>query len=195
MVEQFEGALAAEQCRELVVLHDRLIAASAARGYPRSPATYGFRDDLTPGAQAKVLPALQACVEHIGAVPADGTRAMFVESLLLTSMEAGDSLPAHADNAVRDAVGRWVPGEYRQRCLTALIYLSEQFDGGELVFDQWGLTITPRQGLLVVFPSDQHHVHQVKPVRSGRRHVLSMWFTVHRWHALLAQRITTRWPR
>lgn len=191
MVEQFVGALAPAPCDDLAALLDGLIAGCEAGGRPRSSLTYSFRGDLPQAAQS----ALQACIERISAPAGEGSQTLFAETIALTALGEGDSIPAHADNCMLDAQGRWVPSEYRQRCLSALLYLSESFEGGELVFDAQGLRIQPRKGLLVVFPSDHRHVHRVECVRAGRRHVLSIWFTVHRWHALLAQRVIVRWPR
>lgn len=195
MIERFDAVVASSVCEALVGLVDELCAASARRGRPRSPVHYSYRGDLDDSGQALARRALQACVERIATLPGPGAETMFTETVSLTVMGAGESIASHADNCQLDTEGRWAPSEYRQRCLSALLYLNHDFDGGELVFDQQGLEIKPHEGLLVVFPSDHAYTHRVNAVRSGRRYVLAIWLTVHRWHALLPERIPVRWPR
>ena len=52
---------------------------------------------------------------------------------------------------------------------TAMIYLNEDFEGGTTDF-QFGPTVTPRQGMLLLF--EHSLVHQGAPVRSGCKYVL-----------------------
>lgn len=62
---------------------------------------------------------------------------------------------------------------------SALLYLSEfgkDFTGGELYFPKQDLTIRPQKGLLVFFPGDLDHVHEVKKVTSGERYAIVMFF-------------------
>jgi len=65
-----------------------------------------------------------------------------------------------------------------QRDYTALVYLNDDFTGGELVFPALDVLITPQPGLLVSFPSNHKFVHAVPKVRSGKRYSLPVWFTV-----------------
>jgi predicted 2-oxoglutarate/Fe(II)-dependent dioxygenase YbiX len=70
-----------------------------------------------------------------------------------------------------------VPNHTPQRDASAIYYLNETFEGGEIVFDRERLAIEPRQGLLLAFPSDASHVHEVLPVRHGVRYTMPIWFT------------------
>jgi len=70
-----------------------------------------------------------------------------------------------------------VPNHTPQREASAIYYLNETFDGGEIVFDRERLAVKPRRGLLLAFPSDGDHVHEVLPVRSGVRYTMAIWFT------------------
>src|SRR5438552_3916908 len=46
------------------------------------------------------------------------------------------------------------------------------------VRDQTGNPVVkPRRGLLLAFPSDADHVHEILPVRSGARYTMAIWFT------------------
>jgi predicted 2-oxoglutarate/Fe(II)-dependent dioxygenase YbiX len=61
---------------------------------------------------------------------------------------------------------------------------NDEFDGGELFFEQAQMMVKPRRGLLLVFPSDAEHVHEVLPVRSGVRYTMPIWFTKQQCFAL-----------
>src|SRR5205807_3842016 len=73
--------------------------------------------------------------------------------------------------------GDWVANHTPHRDVSAIYYLNDEFDGGEIVFDTQQLMVKPRRGLLLAFPSDAAHVHEVLPVRSGVRYTMPIWFT------------------
>lgn len=64
------------------------------------------------------------------------------------------------------------------RDLSVVCFLNDDFEGGELVFPALHLTIEPRAGTLVCFPSDHNFVHGVNPVRAGRRYTLVSWLRI-----------------
>ena len=57
--------------------------------------------------------------------------------------------------------------------VTALLYLNDDFDGGEIYFPEKGISIKPDCGSLVVFPSKT--VHGVKTLISGNRYLTSIY--------------------
>jgi len=111
------------------------------------------------------------------------TQELFVESFFVARMSSGDSHIAHADNERRKR-GRWVPNHTPQRDYTGLAYLNDEFKGGELVFPDLDVVITPKPGLLVAFPSNHKFVHAVPKVLSGKRYSLPVWFTVNATEAM-----------
>lgn len=64
------------------------------------------------------------------------------------------------------------------RDLSVVCFLNEQCEGGELVFPQLDLSIEPRAGTLVCFPSDHNFIHGVNPVRAGHRYTLVSWLRI-----------------
>jgi predicted 2-oxoglutarate/Fe(II)-dependent dioxygenase YbiX len=64
------------------------------------------------------------------------------------------------------------------RDVSWVLFLNDDFTGGELVFPDLDLTIAPRAGTLVCFPSDHNYVHGVQPVREGHRFTLVTWMRV-----------------
>ena len=73
-------------------------------------------------------------------------------------------LPAHQDQGVST------------RVLSVLLYLNDDYNGGEITFRQSGVTIKPEAGSLVFFPSNFLYVHEVAPVVKGPRYALPTWF-------------------
>ena len=61
------------------------------------------------------------------------------------------------------------------RDVSILLYLNEDFSGGELSFPHFNYRYRPRAGDLLLFPSHAHYAHQALPVRSGVRYVVVSW--------------------
>jgi len=65
-----------------------------------------------------------------------------------------------------------------ERDFSLLIYLNNDYDGGELVFPKQAVSIKPRAGMLVAFPATHHFLHGVNPVISGVRYAIVDWFSL-----------------
>lgn len=52
-------------------------------------------------------------------------------------------------------------------------YLNDDYEGGELYFPNQDITIKPKAGSLVMFPSQMPYVHEVKPVTNGVRYMVA----------------------
>ena len=61
------------------------------------------------------------------------------------------------------------------RDVSLLLYLNQDFLGGELQFQQFNFTYRPRAGDLLFFPSHGHYAHQALPVKTGLRYVIVSW--------------------
>ena len=61
------------------------------------------------------------------------------------------------------------------RDVSFLFYLNDQYGGGELEFYELGLTIKPKKGMMIVFPSYKDFAHKVHPVTWGHRYSLVSW--------------------
>ncbi|MPC27313.1 Prolyl 3-hydroxylase 1 [Portunus trituberculatus] len=96
----------------------------------------------------------------------------------------------HADNCILQNSGEClrVPPAYTYRDYSAILYLNDDFEGGEFIFtqDMSGLTyessVNPQCGRLVGFSSGPENSHGVLPVRKGTRCSIGMWFTHDRKH-------------
>ena len=92
----------------------------------------------------------------------------------LLRYSAGGQYAPHAD------AENWDPDNLRwtrilDRDFSTLVYLDSDFEGGELVFNNFNFKIAPKAGLLVSFPSDHRYLHVAKQITSGQRNVLVSW--------------------
>jgi len=62
-----------------------------------------------------------------------------------------------------------------ERDVSFLFYLNDQYGGGELEFGDLGLTIKPKKGMMIAFPSYKDFAHMVHPVTWGHRYTLVSW--------------------
>lgn len=65
----------------------------------------------------------------------------------------------------------------RPNDIATLIYLNNDYDGGEIYFPELGIEIKPEAGDLVCFPDTPDFVHGVKPIESGIRYTSPRWLT------------------
>lgn len=96
------------------------------------------------------------------------------DQIYLTNSEiymhpTGVGLKMHVDDHVLDKKTGEVIGADYYRGITAVVYLNDDFEGGELWFPDQNILIKPKPGLMVVFPSNKKFPHQVNPITSGRR--------------------------
>lgn len=54
-----------------------------------------------------------------------------------------------------------------------VIYLTDQYDGGELVYIHKGISLKPKAGTIVVHPGTKEYQHGVKKFSNGKRIIIS----------------------
>jgi predicted 2-oxoglutarate/Fe(II)-dependent dioxygenase YbiX len=80
--------------------------------------------------------------------------------------DAGESQGPHAD-------GETVHGEATDTYIVdygSIMYLNDNYDGGELYFPAYDIDFKPKAGTLAFFPSSTYYVHGVKEVLGGVRY-------------------------
>ena len=171
------NTLTLKECTFIIDLYDRYSELSLRRDYSRRPLLhyYTLRDVDSESASWMHRVSVR-CKEKIEIDLR--TPKLFVESLFLACLLPGDSHIPHADNERRKH-GRWVPNHTPQRDYTGLVYLNDDFTGGELVFPDRDVVIVPKPGLFIGFPSNHKFVHAVPKVLSGKRYSLPVWFTLN----------------
>lgn len=88
--------------------------------------------------------------------------------LQVAKWEKGTKLNLHVDDL----------GYVTDNHIPTLIYLNDDYEGGEISFATHDITIKPKVGDLLIFPGNMHYAHEVKEVLSGTRYTLPIWFTI-----------------
>jgi hypothetical protein len=183
MIIQLANVASDDDCRRLMTMYDRHVHLTKAGEQTGFPVVYWpqFRDG--PDADEIVTRLIGECLRNIGSElrPAEP---LYPETVILAALGVGGYHSSHADNCRQNEQGDWVANHTPQRDVTAIYYLNDEFDGGEISFERAQLMVKPRRGLLLAFPSDADHVHEVLPVRSGVRYTMPIWFAKQQRFAL-----------
>ena len=85
----------------------------------------------------------------------------------------GEHQDVHADGETADG---WPDYNYIVD-YGSIIYLNEEYEGGELFFPKYNIHIKPKPGTLVFFPSTNMYAHGVTEVLSGARYTSPHFWT------------------
>ena len=61
--------------------------------------------------------------------------------------------------------------------IATLIYINDDYSGGNIYFPDHKTMIRPQAGDLICFPDTPDFVHGVKPITDGVRYTIPRWFT------------------
>jgi hypothetical protein len=86
--------------------------------------------------------------------------------------ETGSFASYHSDNS--DMEGK--PSAWEPSRFVCLVYLNDDYVGGELDFRDHNITIAPPVGILITFPGGIDNVHAVKEVTEGCRYTLGAFW-------------------
>jgi 2OG-Fe(II) oxygenase superfamily len=59
--------------------------------------------------------------------------------------------------------------------LSIIVYLNDDFEGGEICFPQHNLEIKPEKGMFISFPGNTNYRHLIKPFNGNKRCTISLW--------------------
>lgn len=82
---------------------------------------------------------------------------------------------ADADHWLPDTK-TWV--RTQDRDYSVLLYLNEEYEGGELHFPNQNFKFKPKAGMLAAFPSGHKYLHAALPTLSGLRYVIVSWAAI-----------------
>jgi predicted 2-oxoglutarate/Fe(II)-dependent dioxygenase YbiX len=70
-----------------------------------------------------------------------------------------------------------IPGHacFQHRQLSILVYLNDDYGGGETYFSKQELQLKPPAGSIALFPPFYTHPHTSKPITSGTKYVVVTW--------------------
>jgi prolyl 4-hydroxylase len=112
------------------------------------------------------------------------------------SYQAGGEFKRHFDAGLGGVMPNPDPKRFEpsQRVFTAVLYLNDDFAGGETVFPRLDVTIKPKSGRLVFWQNTNigslkvHPIsmHQGAPVKYGNKRIISFWFRNRPWRRALS---------
>lgn len=101
------------------------------------------------------------------------TSPLWTDTVQLNVWEQGSSLPPHTDNSNPNGTLHSTPW----RDFSSIVYLNDDYEGGELYFTAQDRVLKPRRGMLVAFSAGYHHEHGVLKVTQGRRITMPAFYT------------------
>lgn len=94
---------------------------------------------------------------------------LYHENYNVLKYRTGQEYKAHYDG-----------GTYTKRSVSAIVYLNNNYEGGELEFPNFNIKIKPEPGMLVIFPANYAYTHIAHPVTSGTKYAIVTWFHDYR---------------
>jgi prolyl 4-hydroxylase len=176
-VALFPGAFSAEECAFLMRIADPAYRPALVRDSMGRQ----VRDPVRTSDESTIHwliedPAVHGLNRRLATL--SGTAAEQGEALQILRYRPGQQYRPHVD---------WDAGDNR-RILTALVYLNDDYAGGETLFVRTGLTVKGRKGDALVFRSanpdgslDRKSEHAGLPVISGAKHIASRWIHERRY--------------
>lgn len=91
---------------------------------------------------------------------------MYLSDYIASKYEVGSFMSEHSDSGNE---------EYGDTVMTAVLYLNNNFEGGEIFFKEVGAKVSPKEKYIISFPGD--YIHSVFPITSGERYIFGISFT------------------
>lgn len=91
----------------------------------------------------------------------------------LVHWPVGKSMDVHGDSHYLDGS----EGLFPWRVVSGVLYLNDDYSGGETYFPKQGVQVKPEAGKLVLFLSNLDYPHGVKTISDNERFTMPIWFT------------------
>lgn len=113
------------------------------------------------------------CTEHDIVKHISNCSEYVTESVSIVYYPTGSYNSPHADNCIID---NGVVTRVKDWTHTGIIFLNNNFTGGELVYPEQGCVFYPTVGTMVITPAGEDYIHYVNPVLNGERFTLVFRF-------------------
>ena len=65
---------------------------------------------------------------------------------------------------------------FQKRTLSLIYFINDDYEGGQVEFKNFNLSVSPQKNMLLLFPSNYMYMHRVVPVKNGTRYTIVQWF-------------------
>jgi 2OG-Fe(II) oxygenase superfamily len=103
-------------------------------------------------------------------------RMIYSDTAQIVRWHEGLGLTPHADNIEPNGTPNGTP----HRSFSSILYLNDDYEGGETFYPGHLMRMRPKAGTLVLFGAGEDYVHGVTKVRRGLRYTYAGWFTFDR---------------
>lgn len=101
---------------------------------------------------------------------------IYPDYLGIVKWESGDYQHPHADGENPDNR----PHPLHWRNFGCVLYLNDDYEGGEIYFPNQNVEVKPKPNTLVFFPGTLEYLHGVRPVTNGIRYTLTSFWTFNK---------------
>jgi hypothetical protein len=125
-------------------------------------------DRSTYGSFIKILKRMQQLIMD----EFDLTQTVYPDTMQIVKWEQGSFQPPHADNAEPDGSPNYTPW----RLYSGLLYLNDDYEGGQTYFTNKDIEVEPKAGRIAIFYGDLDHEHGVRQITRGeRKTIVTFW--------------------
>jgi predicted 2-oxoglutarate/Fe(II)-dependent dioxygenase YbiX len=98
---------------------------------------------------------------------------------LLNKWSAGDSLVKHVDAPTdfEQFVGKNIKDPPSAILYSSIVYLNDDYKGGDIHFTGHNVTISPTAGSLLLFPATTMYPHEVREITLGNRYTFTLFLS------------------
>ena len=112
----------------------------------------------------------------------------YPENTQLVRWEVGEDMASHSDFSPTADNNKsnqkfWSSYTDTYRTYSGIFYINDDYEGGEIYFPSFDIEIKPKQGSLVIFPSNDNYTHGVKEVTKLNRYTIAAWYAGHEYYA------------
>lgn len=100
---------------------------------------------------------------------------IYSDTLQIVRWFPGMEQPPHAD----DMTNTEIKG-FEHRAFGSIIYLNDNYEGGNTYYPNYDIKITPKSGTLAIHPGDPEHLHGVTKIEGGMRYTIASFWTPYK---------------
>jgi hypothetical protein len=84
----------------------------------------------------------------------------------------------HADKELHEGDNAGKPNDFPWYDIATIMYLNDDYEGGELYFPNQGIQFKPKRGAAYFFPGDMNYIHGITKIESGTRYTCPFFWTI-----------------